>query len=46
MTTLVLEGDSAHQKPGAEVARQLADLCFASLPEAVDALLASSDRPA
>jgi D-glycero-D-manno-heptose 1,7-bisphosphate phosphatase len=46
MTTLLLEGDSAHQKPGAEVARQLADLCFASLPEAVDALLASSDRPA
>jgi D-glycero-D-manno-heptose 1,7-bisphosphate phosphatase len=46
MTTLFLEGDAQLRKPGAEVARQLADLCFASLPEAVDALLASSDRPA
>jgi len=44
--TIFLEGEPQLRKPGAEVARQLADLCFASLPEAVDALLASSDRPA
>jgi D-glycero-D-manno-heptose 1,7-bisphosphate phosphatase len=46
MTTVFLEGDSSHKKPGAEAARQLADCCLASLPEAVDVLLASSDRPA
>jgi D-glycero-D-manno-heptose 1,7-bisphosphate phosphatase len=46
MTTLLLEGDPEHRKSGDETARQLADCCFASLPEAVDALLASSDRPA
>ena len=44
--TIFLEGEPQLRKPGAEVARQLADRCFASLPEAVDALLASSDRPA
>jgi D-glycero-D-manno-heptose 1,7-bisphosphate phosphatase len=38
--------DSAHQKPGAEAARQLANLHFPSLSEATEALLASSDRPA
>jgi D-glycero-D-manno-heptose 1,7-bisphosphate phosphatase len=31
--------DSAHQKPGADSARQLADLCFPSLVEATEALL-------
>jgi D-glycero-D-manno-heptose 1,7-bisphosphate phosphatase len=46
MTTLLLEGDPEHRKSGDETARQLADRCFVSLPEAVDALLASSDRPA
>jgi len=46
MTTLLLESDPEHRKSGDETARQLADRCFASLPEAVDALLASSDRPA
>jgi D-glycero-D-manno-heptose 1,7-bisphosphate phosphatase len=46
MTTLFLEGDPEDRKSGAETARQFADCCFASLPEAVDALLASSDRPA
>jgi D-glycero-D-manno-heptose 1,7-bisphosphate phosphatase len=46
MTSFFLEGDPEHRKSGDETARQLADRCFASLPEAVDALLASSDRPA
>jgi hypothetical protein len=46
MTTLLLEGDPEHRKSGDKTARQLADRCFASLPEAVDTLLASSDRPA
>ena len=35
-----LEGDSSHRKPGADSARQLADLCFPSLVEATEALLA------
>ena len=34
-----LEGDSSHRKPGADSARQLADLCFPSLVEATEALL-------
>jgi D-glycero-D-manno-heptose 1,7-bisphosphate phosphatase len=34
--------DSAHQKPGAEAARQLANLCFPSLIEAAEALLNQS----
>jgi hypothetical protein len=34
--------DSAHQKPGAEAARQLADLRFPSLIEATEALLNQS----
>ena len=38
--------DSAHQKPGAEAARQLANLRFPSLSEATETLLASSDRQA
>jgi D-glycero-D-manno-heptose 1,7-bisphosphate phosphatase len=45
MTTIFLEGDSSHQKPGAEAARQLADLCFPSLIEATDALLAHLAAP-
>ena len=40
MSALFLEGDPLPQKPGAEAARQLANLCFPSLPEATDALLA------
>jgi D-glycero-D-manno-heptose 1,7-bisphosphate phosphatase len=35
-----IEGEPAHQKPGVESARQLADAHFSSLLEAVDALLA------
>jgi D-glycero-D-manno-heptose 1,7-bisphosphate phosphatase len=37
-----LEGDSSHRKPGADSARQLADLCFPSLVEATEALLNQS----
>ncbi len=39
MRTIFLNGDPARQKPGADAARQLADLHFSSLPEAVTALL-------
>jgi D-glycero-D-manno-heptose 1,7-bisphosphate phosphatase len=39
MLTVFIDGDPALQKPGAETARDSADLHFASLPEAVDALL-------
>jgi D-glycero-D-manno-heptose 1,7-bisphosphate phosphatase len=39
MTTVFIEGDPLHQKPGADTARQLADACFASLLEATEALL-------
>lgn len=42
MTTVFLEGDSAHQKPGAEDARQLTNLRFPSLSEATEALLNQS----
>ena len=42
MTTVFIEGDSAHQKPGAEAARQLANLRFPSLVEATEALLNQS----
>ena len=41
MLTIFLDGDPKLQKPGAEAARDSADLHFASLPEAVDALLAN-----
>jgi len=41
MQTIFIEGDREHRKPGAEAARDSADLYFESLPEAVDALLAS-----
>ena len=40
MKTIFLEGDAEQRKPGAEEAAKLADLRFASLPEAVSALLA------
>jgi D-glycero-D-manno-heptose 1,7-bisphosphate phosphatase len=40
MLTIFIDGDPELQKPGAEAARDSADLHFASLPEAVDALLA------
>jgi hypothetical protein len=39
MLTVFIDGDPAFQKPGAEAARDSADLHFASLLEAVDALL-------
>jgi D-glycero-D-manno-heptose 1,7-bisphosphate phosphatase len=42
MTTLFLEGEPELRKPGAEAARQLADLCFPSLTEATEALLNQS----
>jgi D-glycero-D-manno-heptose 1,7-bisphosphate phosphatase len=41
MFTIFIDGDPALQKPGAESARASADLHFASLPEAVEALLAN-----
>jgi len=44
MTTIFIDGDPALQKPGAETARNLAHLHFASLPQAVDALLANLVR--
>jgi D-glycero-D-manno-heptose 1,7-bisphosphate phosphatase len=41
MHTIYIEGDPTHRKSGAEAARDLANQSFASLPEAVDALLAN-----
>jgi len=40
MTTIFLEGDPQRRKSGAEDAGKLADMRFASLPQAVEALLA------
>ena len=40
MTAIFIEGDSQSSKPGDESALVLADLCFRSLHEAVNALLA------
>jgi histidinol-phosphate phosphatase family protein len=40
MTTAFIEGDPQRQKPGAETARELADLRYSSLYEAVRDLLA------
>lgn len=40
MATVFLEGDPERQKPGAEIAQELADMHFASLNEAVTGLLA------
>ena len=42
MTTIFVEGDEERRKPGSDEAAKLADLRFASLPEAVDALLSAS----
>jgi len=39
MLTVYVEGDPATRKPGAEAARDLADLRCSSLPDAVNALL-------
>lgn len=39
MRTVFVKGDRDRQKPGAEAAAKLADLCCSSLAEAVDALL-------
>jgi D-glycero-D-manno-heptose 1,7-bisphosphate phosphatase len=44
MLTVFIEGDPEHRKPGAEAARDSADLSFVSLPEAVEALLAPTRR--
>ncbi len=41
MMTVFVEGDRERQKPGAEAAAELADLRYASLGEAIDALLAA-----
>ena len=40
MTTIFIDGDPLRQKPGAETARELADLRYSSLYEAVNDLLA------
>ncbi len=40
MTTVFIDGDPQKQKPGAETARELADLRYPSLFEAVNGLLA------
>jgi D-glycero-D-manno-heptose 1,7-bisphosphate phosphatase len=45
MLTIFIDGDPALQKPGAEAARDSADMHFPSLLEAVDALLASRAIP-
>jgi D-glycero-D-manno-heptose 1,7-bisphosphate phosphatase len=45
MLTVFIEGDPEHRKPGAEEARDSANLNFATLPEAVDALLATMRGP-
>ena len=39
MLTMFIDGDSENRKPGFEAARELANFCFPSLPEATDALL-------
>jgi D-glycero-D-manno-heptose 1,7-bisphosphate phosphatase len=41
MTTIFIEGDPERRKPGAEKAANLAGMRFASLPQAVEALLAA-----
>jgi D-glycero-D-manno-heptose 1,7-bisphosphate phosphatase len=42
MKTIFVEGDEERRKPGGGEAAKLADLRFASLPEAVDALLSAN----
>lgn len=39
LLTVFIQGDPERQKPGSQAAGDLADLCFASLAEAVDHLL-------
>jgi D-glycero-D-manno-heptose 1,7-bisphosphate phosphatase len=39
MGTVFIEGNAEHQKPGAASAKELAQMCCRSLPEAVEALL-------
>lgn len=39
MTTILIENAPEQQRPGSEAARELADLRFSSLPDAVNALL-------
>jgi D-glycero-D-manno-heptose 1,7-bisphosphate phosphatase len=49
MMTVYIEGDSQQRKHGSEAARELADLRFSSLGDAVDALLSqlpAVERPA
>lgn len=41
MKTIFIEGDAQYQAPDSQAAAQLADLHFASLPEAVGALLSA-----
>jgi D-glycero-D-manno-heptose 1,7-bisphosphate phosphatase len=41
MFTVFIEGDATHRKPGSESARDSADASYASLPEAVDAIVAA-----
>jgi D-glycero-D-manno-heptose 1,7-bisphosphate phosphatase len=43
LQTIFIQGDPEHQKPGASRASELADLCFNSLPEAVNHLIAQGD---
>jgi histidinol phosphatase-like enzyme len=45
MRTVFLEGDAQLQKPGVDSARLLADLCFPTLHEAIDALLERRTNP-
>jgi len=45
MATAFIEGDPAHQNPGANAARKSADLCYRSLAEAVDSLLGDVRAP-
>jgi D-glycero-D-manno-heptose 1,7-bisphosphate phosphatase len=45
MKTVFVEGDPERQKPGAEAARDLADMSFPSLYAAVCGLLASATAP-
>jgi D-glycero-D-manno-heptose 1,7-bisphosphate phosphatase len=44
MRTVFVQSDASRQKPNAKIASELADMRFASLPEAVDALLEEQPR--
>jgi D-glycero-D-manno-heptose 1,7-bisphosphate phosphatase len=43
MSTVFVEGEPELRKPGAEAAREMADLCVPTLAEAVNAILASRE---